>query len=490
MAHESESPGGAGGSVGGLLTGVLREVGHAIGFLLGGGGEHGKNGGGGRFEHFHSMEHFLEWVADWGLSRLVPLVPMFLFFSGIVLYFVPNFPMLVLSWAAITAPFWLFAIVVRGAWGVWIWYVRSLYIASLKTVLLEVKMPRDIVKSPRAMEVALTHFWITANETTFIDRYWEGKMRPFFSLEIASSGGDVRFYIWTWRSMQSVVEAAMYGQYPGIELHEAEDYAAKFVFDTDKHDMFANDMILSVDSSGILPIRTYVDFELEKDPKEEYKVDPISQIVEVLSNGKGTEQMWIQILFQAMTDGDVKDFVQEATERVEKIRAEASIRPKDLTAPTPEEEPKLGFPQPTWRQTEQIRAIERHMGKRLFQVGIRVLYAASFEDYNSALRNTLRYVFIPYASQWLNLMRPKRWHGPFDYPWQDFQGIRWKMTSRRAIDAYRRRSYFHPPWLSPYMRMSVEALATLWHPPSGTVESPGFQRIPASKSKPPPNLPM
>lgn len=190
-----------------------------------------------------------------------------------------------------------------------------------------------------------------------------------------------------------------------------------------------------------------------------------------------------------MKYGGVDKFTKDAEKRVEQIRAEASLRPKDPASPTAEEEPKLGFPQPTWRQTEQIRAIERHMAKRLFMVGIRVCYIAKYEDYRADVRNGVRWMLVPYASQWLNWMRPKRWHGPFDYPWQDFKGIRWRHTSRRFLDAYRRRSYFYAPWVSPHFVMSVEALASLWHPPSSTITPPGLQRIPATKAKPPPNLP-
>ena len=51
------------------------------------------------------------------------------------------------------------------------------------------KVPRDIMKSPRAMELALTTLWTSSGETQFILRHWRGQIRPYYSLEIVSIGG-------------------------------------------------------------------------------------------------------------------------------------------------------------------------------------------------------------------------------------------------------------------------------------------------------------
>jgi hypothetical protein len=45
-------------------------------------------------------------------------------------------------------------------------------------------------------------------------------------------------------------------------------------------------------------MKTYVDFGLDKDPKEEYKIDPLTQILETMATcGKG-EHFWYQVLIQ------------------------------------------------------------------------------------------------------------------------------------------------------------------------------------------------
>ena len=48
--------------------------------------------------------------------------------------------------------------------------------------------------------------------------------------------------------------------------------------------------------------RSYIDFELDTDPKEEYKVDPLAQVIERLSSIKPEEQMWMQIIITQCSD--------------------------------------------------------------------------------------------------------------------------------------------------------------------------------------------
>ncbi len=115
-------------------------------------------------------------------------------------------------------------------------------------------MPREAEKSPRAMETALSSIWYTSGETTFTDRYWAGRTRPFFSLEMVSVGGEVHFYIWCFREFQAFVETNLYAQYPELEIHEVEDYASKFVYDPKTMDIFGNHMIYL--ERRTLPIRT------------------------------------------------------------------------------------------------------------------------------------------------------------------------------------------------------------------------------------------
>jgi hypothetical protein len=72
-------------------------------------------------------------------------------------------------------PIWLPPLLGYMFWESWMRYVRYQFFTSTKVVLLEVRLPREIMKSPAAMELAFNSFYITGGEGTFFARYWEGK---------------------------------------------------------------------------------------------------------------------------------------------------------------------------------------------------------------------------------------------------------------------------------------------------------------------------
>lgn len=456
------------------------------------------------------LHEFIEWVGDTkGISRGMLLWMMYIGLFWVLSLQIPHLALFTVEWAVGTAPIWLPIGLYYAAVKVWIWYVRSFYLAGQEGVLLEVKMPRDLFKSPRAMELALVPLAISSGETTFISRAWNGGVRPIWSLEIASFGGDVHFYIWCWKGWRNTVESTMYAYYPEIELHEVEDYAQKFKFDPSIHDSYATDWRLETYMSDIIPgangggsneninaypLKTYIDFELEKDPKEEFKIDPLAGVIEFMG-GIGPEyQVWAQIVFKMAwwegvfkVDNRLLKWKEIVKKEVEKVRKQSLF---DDPNPIPGERPGLARVSPTWRHGRTIEAMERNLGKYPFDVGIRGWVVATktltANDYMG-----MRWMWRAFGNpQYSTHLRPRRWHPPFDYPWQDFHNIRWNTAVRRYLDAYRRRLFHHSPWIIPTNVLTNEEIATLWHPVSRTVATPGLERIPAKKVSPPSNLPM
>jgi len=438
------------------------------------------------------LDKWVEWVGNWGISRAFFLTALFLGLLFTLSHYVPNLPLFAIEWLAGLAPLWLPIALAIAAWKVWKIYIRSLYLANMKTVVLEMKVPREITRSPRAMELALTNLWTSSGETQFILRHWRGQVRPFYSFEIASFGGETHFYIWCPEAYKNNIESTMYAYYPEIELHEVDDYAMKFKFDPEKQAAFATDHIL--ENSFAFPIKSYVDFELDKDPKEEFRVDPIASVLEYMSSLKPMEQAWVQIIITLNKDKRTKKHTLFGTEglwasvireKVEEIRQKSAERINPETG-----KKETGFPRPTWSQQEQIMAMERHLGKYPFNVGIRAVYISDKAHFSGSSYNGVRWLWRPLNNPaYLNSLRPKHWTNTVDYPWQDFAGYRLELLTRRFFDAYRRRSFFYSPWTTPHFIMSTEALATLWHPPSRAVVAPGLERIPATKAEPPSNLP-
>jgi hypothetical protein len=282
--------------------------------------------------------------------------------------------------------------------------------------------------------------------------------------------------------MKDIVEAQIYAQFPEIEIYVVEDYARKVMYDPAKYNVWGCDFILG--KKDAYPIKTYIDYELDKDPKEEYKVDPLSHMFEFLSTLGPGEQVWIQIMFRQHKDPK-KRWITEAQKVINEIREAARPEFVDDTG-----KERKGIPNLTPGQTETIKAIERSQTKYPFDVGIRGIYIAESNAFKPVRITGLTGIFRQFGSASLNGFRPTRWHAQFDYPWQDFRGIRKRKKSKKIIEAYVRRSWFHPPDQEDAFVLTSEELATIYHFPSRIVQAPGLARIPSTKAEAPPNLPI
>jgi hypothetical protein len=457
------------------------------------------SGGGHGHKPIHpwlDLHGWVEWLSGWNISRALVLTTIFLGLLFVLAELIPNFIVFVFWWAIGTAPIWLPLALLRSGWHAWIEYIREEYLASHDVVLLEVRIPRDIMKSPRAMELVFNAFYTKSGETTVIDRAWKGSVRPFISWELVSFGGEIHFYTWCWTRYRRSVETAIYAQYPEVEIVEADDYSMRFVYDPKKHFVFCTDYIYDPRGDEY-PIKSYIDFELDKDPKEEFKIDPFANVIEVMSNLKPNEQAWIQIIVRTedkatghnALNPKSSTWKKRVEQEVNKIRRDASVAVGKEEADESDPDKYGTFPRPTWKQTRTIETLERHLGKIPFEVGMRGMYISEGAPHGPTYTN-VRWIWKPFNSPaYLNQLRPRRAHNDFDYPWHDIAGYRWRWVVRYYLDAYRTRSFFYTPYGEHGFVMTPETLATIYHYPSRTVAAPGLQRISAKKAEPPPNLP-
>lgn len=210
----------------------------------------------------------------------------------------------------------------------WMLYVNQKFSSKFQaeTILLEIKLPREIDKSPLAMEMVLSNLTQAGGVGDWKSRGIGGSLPATFSLEIASIEGVIHFYIRTHKKFKELLSASLYAHYPGVEVVEADDYTAlfpryehnkktantwgngyklskKFDLTEGKEDeelgFFAKYFFFDTPDKDnkkdigtklpldIFPMRTYIDLGLDKQ-KEEMKVDPLVSILEFLGSlGKG-----------------------------------------------------------------------------------------------------------------------------------------------------------------------------------------------------------
>ncbi len=430
----------------------------------------------------------------------IPYLAISLLLFGALLYWWgthwPTMLSQTLLWLIFIVPFIIPVVLLGLLWILWRIYVRAAYIATIEPILLEFKIPEHILKTPKAMEQVFMNLAIGPGESTFVARWINGKVRPWWSLELVSFEGEIHMYIWTFPQFRETIESIFYAQYPNIEIQEVPDYTSGIVFDKDKMKIFANEWALTKDD--VYPITTYLDLDLDKEMrKAEQIVDPLSGVFEKMSTLGPGQQMWVQIVLRLNKGPRVrpifwfqkpKKWTEEAEAEIEKIYEGA--KPKKSESGEMEND---GYPMLKPAEITKIKALERSMDKPAFDVGMRGLLIAEKDSFDGTKIAGFLSLFGSFNSGVLNGFKPGGpWHVSLDYDWEDRGGRTSAKYSAEALDAYRRRSYFHAPYNTAKHKrfvLTTEELATIFHFPSEEARAPGLRRVATSKSEPPVNLP-
>jgi len=373
----------------------------------------------------------------------------------------------------------------------WKWYVKFDYLSKMDWVLLEIRLPQNIEKSPLAMETV-----IGALSQTYEGNWWNrllrGILRVWFSLELVSLNGNVHFFIRTIRLFKNLVQSQIYAQYPGVEINEAEDYTMMVNYDDDKTlKLWASE--LKLEKPDPYPIKTYVDYKLDQGGAEETeKIDPLTPTIEYLGSLSPGEQAWIQILVMATKNrrhkhgtlfgkSGWKEEGKELAEKLMKRTGKGAVSPEGL----------LDFSKVTLSpgEREVVEAIERSVSKPGFDCGIRMIYLAPPDKYSLPNQLNLKNCFKQYNTLHLNGFK-QLIDTTIDFPWQDPTGHRLRIRKRRLLKCYRARAqFYHPHARHPFV-LNTEELATIFHFPGSVATTPLIGRIPSKKGEPPPNLPI
>jgi len=385
----------------------------------------------------------------------------------------------------------------------WMNYRRAKNFLKYGFTMVEVKLPKEMMKSPASMELFLAALHQTSGEGGWLGKYWFGKTRAWFSLELVSIEGQIHFFIWMRESFKNFISTSLYAQFPGIEVHDAVDYARSVHYDPKTMELWAADLQFSKEDA--YPIKTYVDYGLDQDPKEEFKVDPMAPVIEFLGSIGANQQAWIQILVRAYKKSDHVE-PGRYFKKHDKRQKEAEALVNKLHKRHPEThvagavDEDSGFskmPRITKGEEEIISAIERNVTKLGFDVGIRLMYIAKKENFNGTITGNMQGCWKQYSAPHLNGFQTSDdlWFERIDLPWEDRSGKMAEHYSRQALDMYKRRSYFFPPYthihghIKPLI-MSSESLATIYHFPGAVVATPTLMRVPSKKGEAPANIPV
>ncbi|MEK9183723.1 MAG: hypothetical protein AAB890_01475, partial [Patescibacteria group bacterium] len=77
-------------------------------------------------------------------------------------------------------------------WELWLFYIRENYKKNIKWVLLRIKTPKEILKTPKTMEqIFATAFGVYSFGMKPYEIYWDGKVEAWLSFELVGYAGGV-----------------------------------------------------------------------------------------------------------------------------------------------------------------------------------------------------------------------------------------------------------------------------------------------------------
>ena len=389
-------------------------------------------------------------------------------------------------------PIWLPFVLFYLTFDKWMYYVTNKFAANNGRTTLRIHLPQEVFKSPEAMEAVFSQIHQTNGPDNLMQSYIDGKSPLTYSFELVSMGGEVRFYINVpTKKVKNAVEAALYAQYPGIEVTEEEiDYTSEIRWDTEKYEYMAFHM--GKKETEILPIKTYIDFGLDKIAKEEEKFEPMAAMLEALGKAKPHERIWIQILAvphakKNFKTGSLSEVPTWEKAGIAKINDMLKRTPGGIDPETMERAPML-----TMGERDVIAAIERNIGKYAYEVGIRWIYITEKGKFDGDFISPMMRSFAQYDIIGRNGVGPK-WRTDFDYNFfSDRSGKRKTKLKEFELGKYKERNYYHHDrkgGADATKVFSVEELATMFHIPGSGIATPGVSRITSARREAPSNLP-
>lgn len=345
--------------------------------------------------------------------------------------------------------------------------LNKLKVLNVDSVLLMLEIPRTNDKKELAAEQLFASLHGILRDKNELKN--SGGVQEHLSFEIVSTASQIRFYVWVPKVLQNFVEGQIYAQYPTVQIFRMnEDYVDNRV----KYPVVYSSEIGLTDNEA-LPIKTFDNFE----------VDPLAGITGTLAklDPNNSEEMWIQILARPIPDNWHKTTTDKWINRVKSGKKipltglglgvdwswlvealGALFRPP---AGGTNSEVKIELSE---RDKTRVTKAEEKATKLGYEVKIRLAYLGN-SDVNARLNmQALVGTFKQYNST--NLNGFKMLGGSFN---------------ASDLDAYKLRQFTDNGFI-----LNISELASVYHLPHTSVETPNIVWANSKTAEPPAKLPV
>ena len=343
---------------------------------------------------------------------------------------------------------------------------NRLQVLNVDSVLLMLEIPRTNDKKELAAEQLFASLHGILRDKNELKS--SGGVQEHLSFEIVSTKGQIRFYVWVPKILQSFVEGQIYSQYPTVQIHKmSEDY----VDNRHKHPIvYSSELTLTEDSA--LPIKTFDSFE----------VDPLAGITGTLAKLDADlgEELWIQILTRPIAD----DWHKSTTDKwINRIKSGGStglfgtgfdlkwLAQIFAALWKPPEGGVGGESKPveiSERDKTRIAKAEEKATKLGYEVKIRLAYLGADEINAKLNMQALVGTFKQFNSTNLNGFK--------------VEGSTFEPT---ALDSYKLRQFTDNGFI-----LNISELASVYHLPHTSVETPNIVWAASKTAEPPAKLPV
>ena len=341
--------------------------------------------------------------------------------------------------------------------------LNKLKVLNVDSVLLMLEIPRTNDKKELAAEQLFASLHGILRDKQELRN--SGGVQEHLSFEIVSTAGQIRFYVWVPKVLQSFVEGQIYAQYPTVQIYKMDE---DYVDDREKYPV-AYTTELTLTDNEALPIKTFDSFE----------VDPLAGITGTLAklDPDRTEEMWIQILARPIPD----DWHRSTTDKwVSNVKSGKKVISSGIDWTWIVEAIGALFRPPAGgtrsettielseRAKAQIAKAEEKATKLGYNVKIRLAYLGQNETDAKLNMQALVGTFKQYNSTSINGFQQKG--GSFN---------------RKELEAYKTRQFSDSGFI-----LNISELASVYHLPHTSVETPNIVWANAKTAEPPAQLPV
>ena len=287
---------------------------------------------------------------------------------------------------------------------------------SLDFVLLQIKVPRDNEVKIDAMEQMFAALYSIKKSSGWLNL----TVQPHISFEIVALHESIRFFIAVHKSFKDLIEKQIHGAYPDASVEELPEYN---IFSETGHTAYSQ---LKLRAADYFPLKTYRDLP----------TDPMSSLTSALAKLQPEEGAVVQVII-APTDNKWKD------------KGKAWLKKeKDPGKP---EAPK---PPP---DAKQLEAVESKITRPGFHVTVRIVASSTDEASAHAHMTNLKAVFEQFSG-----------------PYNGFSSAKIDEKNFMVDFIYRYMPMFSRPAI-----LTPDEIASVYHFPNKSVETPHIAWLPA-----------